>query len=435
MKKILLSLVVVCSLLAPVLFSSPAAACPTKEPETLLSLYKASDSIYIGRYSDTETGPVTQDEEHYSVTELKLNFHITSALKGQPAKALSLFGENYTYKDVDPDPEAVGEASETTEGQPDQYTLKAGDDVLLFLRTDEEDKRSVLTDYADGLKKLPVEDIAVYEDRIKDLSAIFAAEQPDDENIVEWLVRCAEERATRWEGVTELQRSFEALEYSERRAAERKEAADNGEAEDEAEEFSLDGYGGTSDAYARLLNDHQQQRLANILLNSEFQTVPQSPERAKLERGDNELIKLIARWADTRVMELFISRVRGGAYTPSETSDLMEAIASMLNDKKIEAIAEAFSDASYREENAVVDEEDILEPDEAEPESEATVAEPEAAPQGDAVTSETGSDVSEPGSEAKPELTYGQYRTDLIARFLARADALLADPQLRVSTK
>ncbi|MGE3466385.1 MAG: hypothetical protein AB7J13_05575, partial [Pyrinomonadaceae bacterium] len=65
MKKILFSIVVLSLITPATIFFGPisAAACPVKEPETLLSLYKASNSIHVARFTGEVQGEPAKPEE------------------------------------------------------------------------------------------------------------------------------------------------------------------------------------------------------------------------------------------------------------------------------------------------------------------------------------------------------------------------------------
>src|SRR5687768_584665 len=99
MKKIILSSLIVFSLLSPVSFISlavPAQACPVREPSTLLTLYKNSDAIHIARFAGDETGKSTKDDE-YTVTEKLKHYDVSSTLKGEAVKAITLVERDYEY--------------------------------------------------------------------------------------------------------------------------------------------------------------------------------------------------------------------------------------------------------------------------------------------------------------------------------------------------
>lgn len=269
MKKIVLSVVAVFSLLAPALMLSRSAAvtaCPVREPETLLSLYRDSDAIFIGRYNGSEEGAEIRDDDTHTAVEIKKHFDISSTLKRKALKTVTLTDSDFRYKDRKAGFETTEEVQqaqivpETTLEELEEEmsnTMKPGDNVLLFLRIDEESKHFELTDYRDGMKNLPSEDMDVYETRIKELGSIFAAEKPDPEMIIDWLVRCAEEPATRWEGTYELQQSFNALEYKTQRDAERNEKIANDEKVEGEDIYFDEGFEtGRTTIFAKLLNNY-----------------------------------------------------------------------------------------------------------------------------------------------------------------------------------
>jgi hypothetical protein len=114
--------------------------------------------------------------------------------------------------------------------------LTPGDRVLLFLNNDEdegEEGELELVDYSDGLKKMTPEKLAAYEPRIRELNEIFSKAEPSYSEIVAWIVRCAEDPQTRWEGTYELLRSFQYLDLNAARAktAEQKFQTDQVEAD------------------------------------------------------------------------------------------------------------------------------------------------------------------------------------------------------------
>lgn len=462
MKKIILSVIAVFSLLAPTLLitsHASAATCPVKMPETLLSLYRHSQAIYIGRFSGTEKGKMTRDEEHYTVFELKKHFEIASALKGDAVKIFTLMDSEFVYKHQQAaEPieviSTVNESAESNESDSEivdeedegAKELTPGDSVLLFLRQDEAGEPMTLTDYSDGIKNLPVADIAVYEARIRELAAILAVEKPDIEKITDWLVKCAESPVTRWEGTYELERSFEAMEYKTAREAQQKEKIAKGETvdgdepdSDDDEYFENGLETGRNIAYASSLNAHQKQTLANILLDSEFQ----APNRgARLGRGDRELMGLVSRWADDRIAELFLGRLRGGSYSEEENHQLMQAVATILNDGQIGMITQRFGNVYYADDDKQVDPDD-LEETPASDESDKTAENADAPvaandvqavePGVERVESAAGAEPDQGAEPKKPVMTYKELRAALIAKFLARADQVMTNPDARAA--
>jgi hypothetical protein len=82
--------------------------------------------------------------------------------------------------------------------------IKPGQKLLLFLdRLDKSDGYQI--SYAEYALKTPTDsELKVYRQRIAEMSVIMRQNPPDTGDLVEWLVRCAEDPATRWEGAYEL---------------------------------------------------------------------------------------------------------------------------------------------------------------------------------------------------------------------------------------
>lgn len=458
MKKIVLSVISLFSLIAPAVLVPPVAthACPVKAPETLLSLYRNSETIHIGRYVREERGEPTkkEDNENYTIVEVRRHFDVSSTLKGNAAKTVTLFDDDWIYTPrpagfdtieeveaanripevVDEDEEATPEV-EVEDEDAAGNELEPGDHVLLFLRRAEEGDRMQLVDYRDGLKDLPPADLAVYEARINELAPILAAEKTAVDKIVDWLIRCAEDPVTRWEGVYEIERSFEALRYKNEREAERKEKIANGETPEEEDYFDEGLDTGRTTIFATSLNEFHKQTLINILLNSEFQPVPGKRGRAASVRGDRELLALVSRWGSARIAELLINRLRGGSYSPLENSDMMAGIASYVDDERVSGIAEEYRDIYYKSDNDEVEKSD-REDDEVDDTSE-TAVEPDASKPVTEPAVEISDEVAAekletPAPARKAVLTYAQLRAELLSKFLVRVDEVLAEPAGRV---
>src|SRR5262245_9162972 len=81
-----------------------------------------------------------------------------------------------------------------------------GDAALAFLKRSQRDPGYFTVGYSYGAKSLNNRGIEVYSARIRELFEIEKQTDPDTrrERLVEWLVRCAEEPATRWEGAFDL---------------------------------------------------------------------------------------------------------------------------------------------------------------------------------------------------------------------------------------
>ena len=445
------SLVSVCSifvLLFPTVFlPSRAQACPVKLPETLLSLYRSSDSIYIATFAKEEELSITEDNEDYTAIQIKKHFDISSTLKGEPRKMFLLDDTEYRYKsrvEESETPADEGQVAEESAGEeaeevveeedPDASpALKAGDQLLLFLRTDEETGKPVLTDYRDGVKKMTKDTLPSYEARIRDLNSIFSAEQVSNQAIVEWLVRCAQDPVTRWEGAFEFEQSFEEMEWRDQRKADAEaEAKAQHDAEGEIAEATSEG-DQAEDAepedddrsvYARLLTDSQKETLMNIVLEPRQSVDSEKP--AELSSGDRVLINVVSKWGDNRFARALLARIQAAADEGYLISDLMSMIAKVTSDKQLERLASRYSNVFYQEDDAVA--EDVENEDEESSETSEDVEIRTDDPNsnaGDKPAPETA--VPPPDEDAKPrKLTYKELRAELLARFIDRGSVVLA---------
>jgi hypothetical protein len=355
-----------------------AAACPIAPPTPLRMLYKGSERVVVARVGNSEVDKTSTDDSLRRTT-----FHITESLKGGHGEN-TLQVAHYTSYET---PDFVG-------------NFKKGDRLLLFLNRDENETYSV-NDIRYGAKKLSDEDLKVYLDRIEELSALLLKEKPDDKEIVEWLVRCAEEPATRWEGAYELSAGF-AIARNEANAADNQEGAEGdeeseeGEAEEseaagesaagaaeseaaqlgqsetaienpvdaaalaglppsaeenaagEAEVQTIDtkelrlGMYGTDiapEAVAALTQD-QKTRLANALFRAD-----------KVGEGETALLEIVKGWGDERLVPFLTNQLRGLEKDPPYlATSLMTALAVALKDTAVTKLAESYiADAPYED--------------------------------------------------------------------------------------
>src|SRR5215510_3816963 len=86
---------------------------------------------------------------------------------------------------------------------------KEGDTTLAFLKRSQRDPGYFTVGLSYGAKSLNNRGIEIYSARIRELIEIEEQTDPNArrERLVEWLVRCAEEPATRWEGAYDLRYS------------------------------------------------------------------------------------------------------------------------------------------------------------------------------------------------------------------------------------
>ncbi|MBA3351807.1 MAG: hypothetical protein H0U23_05175, partial [Blastocatellia bacterium] len=153
-----------------------ARLCDERMPLTLLALYRTSDAIYVGKYEKTDEGEVTEETSDYRVVPIKKRFSISSALKGESRKMLTLKDTEYRYKNQEE--AAEQEESEHDDSGVDEAELIPGDSVLLFVKKNEESGELEPTEISDGIKKMTPEKLSAYETRIRELKSIFSVERP-----------------------------------------------------------------------------------------------------------------------------------------------------------------------------------------------------------------------------------------------------------------
>jgi hypothetical protein len=160
--------------------SSVVAAYPIP-PQTLRHLYHESDLIVVAKVGQTIT---SQDEEGWALG--KVTLQVSSVLKGP------VYTQNVDVYYV---PGLICPA-------PPRY--KEGETVLAFLHVAEDRAGYITTALSYGTKYLSDSELKIYTERITELARLMSQEKVETAQIVEWLVRCAEETATRWEGAYEL---------------------------------------------------------------------------------------------------------------------------------------------------------------------------------------------------------------------------------------
>lgn len=457
MKKITF-FVVVLSLIVPTFLIFPgisARVCGEREPVTLLALVRQSDAIHIATFSGQVEGELKKDEGgEMSYREIKRNFDVSSTLKGESVKFVTVPNRNYIYDqnfegyanveqaamEQNPNTAAppVVEAEIQTEAEPaeseddfGQKELQPGDSVLLFLKTGAETKEIELVDYVDGIKNLPHADIAVFEARIKEIVPVLAAKKPNAAKIVDWLVRLAEDQVTRWDGAYELEQSFYALEQ--KKAIDTEQAAQKEKPKDGEENRTENPYNddsletSTTTLFASSLSDHHKQTLSNILLNSRFRNASKKVGSGGMVPGDRELMRIVARWGDGRIAGMFIEQLRSGGFEGYDNASLMTHIAAILGDKTLSTLAEKFEEIAYYDD----DEEVETDKPNADKMPVAMVQPPEPGTdiaKIDVVKPES-TKVSLKAAAKKPVLTYKKVRGELTAKFLKRSEALMAKAQ------
>jgi hypothetical protein len=229
MYRSIISVGAMCALLAATLVfptESYARRCGVELPETLLSLYRASDIVAIATFDKVEDGETVTDDENYTVVNVHSYYTVSSVLKGANTKQLVLQDEDYRYKGQESesgeDESGMEQEYEYVRSDDDTSKVEPGDTVMLFLHRQEyEDENGKKVDqglrpvgYTDGIKKLSGDRLRAYEARVNQLNVIFSSSADSrDAAITDWLVSVTEDPLTRWEGAFELLQSFQELEW------------------------------------------------------------------------------------------------------------------------------------------------------------------------------------------------------------------------------
>jgi hypothetical protein len=440
----LLSLAAIAAVLAATLVlptETQARRCPVEIPETLLSLYRSSNVIAIATFDRIEDGE-TEKTEHYTIVKTKSYYSVATTLKGEQQKMLVLEEDDYRYEpEVKTDePVPAPDGGTTTDGDVLEVVLemdesvesnevKPGDTVLMFLKKGEEVEENGVKKanlepigYRDGIKNMSGDVLRAYEYRINQLNVIFNSAGNRDAAIVNWLIDVTEDPITRWEGAFELLQAVQELEWADAEAKRESEAKkESGEAEVavvEDSEIPEEDSSTDRQRYARQITDGDKQALLNILLSSvPINTYDDKP--VEVSRGDQVLMQLVKNWGDARLAGFLLDQLRAGAGDTYYKYQLMETVASSLEDNRLSAITEQYGDRLYEADDAVI------EPDESAGDviaEEPTSGEPTESENAEIpVSGDISADIPE---EKRP--TYGERRTELVAKFIVAADKRIA---------
>ncbi len=289
-----------------------AASYPLRE------LYTKSDRVIIARIGESVVVETAGESKTLMTT-----LNVSSTLKGSDHKTTA-----YVYHSIYGD---------------EQRLFKPGENVLLFLTQREKQKKQKpgyeLFDSVRGVKKLSDDDLKAYTRHINELANFLKDGKLENAELVEWLVRCAEDNATRWEGAMELASSVRSL----RELQEEQESEEEG---DEAEESDSQVSSAAEPAaeeptetdegaeLATKLSDAQKERLVKAFLRLE-----------KFNEGDLELLEVVSFFKDSRLVPFLMSHLHGVESAPPRYAEsLMNTLAEFLNDETITEAVEKYSD-------------------------------------------------------------------------------------------
>jgi hypothetical protein len=207
-----------------------------------------------------------------------------------------------------------------------------------------------------GVKKLTDADLTIYSQRINELAKIMQAAEPDDRQIVEWLVRCAEEKATRSEATMELLASFNQLGYDE----EAKQLQDQEEEESEAAEAESEGESEAEMAAVEKADEPEEVELED----KEYLKITSHMTQAQKERvlsvlyrteeltfEEDSLVELAKVWQDAQLAPFLIAQLRRMEDAPTRFAEtLIEYLVEVLGDQEIEEAGDQYTEnTSYED--------------------------------------------------------------------------------------
>ncbi len=266
------------------------------QPEPLRALYDGSDLVVIAR-----VGKSTRMGNEKDAT-VRTELHVLSTLKGDSSEQV-IHLDDLSYYDENP-------------------RFNKGDNLLLFLesrQTEEEEgveSGYELKGYSRGARKLSESDMDVYRRRIEELNAIEKQDGSKTEALVEWLVRCVEEQATRWEGGFELEASNSKL-------------CGSGSGANRTSVL-IDEVGSFN--FAALLTPEQKDRITATLFNVDQITEDELP-----------LVEIIATWNDPRFLPFLMAQLRlMQADPPPLAESLLQTVADALDDEDVTRLADQY---------------------------------------------------------------------------------------------
>jgi hypothetical protein len=288
-------------------------------PQPLRTLYLNSDRVVVA-----QVGKSTADATEGSARSVKTSLTVSWTIKGDGHKPA-----------IDVDDWVYGQEQRFTEGETVLAFLQRGEDAK-----DQHARDSYkLVSGSESARRLSPSDLEAYVQHLEELKAAISKAESEPADLVEWLVRCAEDPITRHEGAYELNASAWREQWQKEYGAR---SATAGGPLGTPHKSTRDN----EPLFAALLTRDQKQRLMNALLKS-----------GELGDGDFELIELAKRWNDPRVLPFLISYLRHFRETaPQSAQRVMQSVADLLDDDKLgELLRDYTKNASYEDIEAAKD--------------------------------------------------------------------------------
>jgi len=311
------------------------------------------------------------------VASVRVALHVTENVKGAPVQLVHLYHTEFVEDDAEQD---EGEMTISAYSGRPIPRLKQGERYLFFLDRREEGDCYEVDDETYGIKELSGDDLKVYLERLKELADLMRQQPADKHALVEWLVRRAEQPATRWEGAYELLESANAAARGDEAEAEEPAEAEAGQARagggpsdaaagggaQAAPEMQAsadpaavptpdsitDGqvvklprpsdyrYTPPDPALVPLLNAVQKQRLSDALVAS-----------SEPSEGDDVLMQIVKDFGDPRLPGFLLARLhRFEDEAPVMAELWLSTLADSLKNRQLIGLADAYTqDAPYYE--------------------------------------------------------------------------------------
>jgi carboxypeptidase family protein len=292
-------------------------------PKPLRILYNESDLIVVARIGESKMVRQERDARRIRTTLL-----LSSILKGK-TKGPTVDLYHWSFADL-------------------TGPFVAGEEMLLFLKrtitepAQESPAGYEVGDTQYGIKKVPADELMAYRDRIAELSQIYHGDGEVDVAMVEWLVRCAEDRATSWEGAYDLleriDRPFDQRANEDGKTELTPSSSENA---NPLEDVDLQTAARSRDLAALITAEHKA-RLMTALLQIE-----------ELRDRDLPLVTLAQRWKEPGLAAFLIGQLHKFEARPPRLAErVMDIVASELNDEAIASLSRDYQTrVSYLDES------------------------------------------------------------------------------------
>jgi hypothetical protein len=397
MFKYFLSASVIFVLLFSNLVTAKTKKCPIRMPDSLVSLYTKSDLVVIGEIKSEKIEKVLEKTESYTRFLVKQDLQVEKTLKGIHTPQLALYKNDYQYKQTQENNEVVEVVIDVEGVENPRIEGKA----LFFLKKDA-DKQLRLTDY-NGVKVLDENDLTIYENRIKELSAIIKNKKNQTKNMAEWLVKCVEQPTTEHDGSFELNRSFYLFQDEKSEAEEEAKAEKPTQTKNVIPDIFANNYFNNSSEIWKNLTDSQKDRLVSAYFKVIQKDISDASQNNSRVYTDWELSNLAKNVDKQRVIFYVYAQLQSLKTDKYASLYLMENVADLTNDENLYDLRRAFEVTISRDDSEIVSAEEIEE-----------------------TATNQANNSNEKSAEEKTQ-TYAQYREKILKDFDNRYQKLVAN--------